>query len=268
MDDVRGRLDAAVALAKEAGRGTLDLFHSQAFGVDCKPDGSEVTDADRGAEQLLRRRIEERFPGDGVLGEEFGGSQGRTGFRWVLDPIDGTASFVRGVPLYGTLVAVQRRAAEGWESAAGVIFMPALNEIVFAAEGHGAWHAPSGGAERAARVSATPVLAEALAITTSHEYLRRVGAEAAWAAICTRVKRTRGWSDCYAHLLVSTGRADLSLEPSLHLWDIAPAWIIVREAGGRVTDWRGGEGWDRQALVTNGVLHDEAVGVLRGHSST
>jgi histidinol phosphatase-like enzyme (inositol monophosphatase family) len=266
MEDVRSRLDAAVVLAREAGRSTLDLFRSRGYAVDRKADGSEVTAADRGAEQLLRRRIEEQFPGDGVLGEEFGETSGRTAFRWVLDPIDGTASFVRGVPLYGTLVAVQRRAGERWECVAGVIVMPALDEVVFAASGHGAWHAVRGGAEVPARVSGTRTLAESLAITTSNEYFRRVGCDGAWEALAARVKRTRGWSDCYAHLLVATGRADLSLEPSLHIWDIAPAAVIVREAGGRVSDWRGGGGWDRQAVISNGAVHDEAVGVLRGHA--
>lgn len=268
MQDIRARLDTAVGLAREAGRGTLDVFHSRQFAVDHKPDGSEVTAADRGAEELLRRRIEASFPGDGVLGEEFGERAGRSEFRWVLDPIDGTASFVRGVPLYGTLVAVQRRHAARWQGVAGVVYMPALDEVVFAGTGHGAWHSARGGAEVAARVSGTRTLAESLAITTSNEYFRRVGCDRAWEALAARVKRTRGWSDCYAHLLVATGRADLSLEPSLHIWDIAPAAVIVTEAGGRVTDWRGGDEWDRQALLSNGLLHDEAVRVLREHAAT
>lgn len=270
-DEIRRRLDAAVRFAREGGRSTLDLFESFAGGTgafDRKPDGSEVTAADRGCEQLLRKRIEELFPGDGVIGEEFGESPGRTGFRWVLDPIDGTASFVRGVPMYGTLVAVEQEA----RVIAGAIYMPALDEIVFACEGSGAWHRVRSGAERAARVSATGSLAEALILTTSSEYFRRVSAqcEAGWNTLSARCKRTRGWSDCYAHVLVATGRADASIEPSLYVWDIAPARVIVREAGGAVTDWTGSDegprGWHRQALATNGALHPEMVGVLAPHA--
>jgi histidinol-phosphatase len=268
-DDIRRRLDAAVRLAQEGGRSTLALFESFAGGAgafDRKPDGSEVTAADRGCEQLLRRRIEESFPGDGVIGEEFGESPGRTGYRWVLDPIDGTASFIRGVPMYGTLVAVEH---EG-KVIAGSIYMPALDEIVFAGEGGGAWHRVRAGAEHPARVSTTKSLGEALILTTSSEYFRRVNSEAAWNALSARAKRTRGWSDCYAHVLVATGRADASVEPSLHVWDITPARVIIREAGGTVTDWTGSDegprGWHRQALATNGAVHPEAVEVLRPYA--
>jgi histidinol-phosphatase len=263
MDEIRRRLDAAVRYAREAGESTLGLFHSRDYGIDRKADGSEVTAADRACETILRRRIETGFPGDAVIGEEFGQTPGSSAFRWVLDPIDGTASFVRGVPLYGTLLAIEHAG----RPVAGVVYLPALDEMVFASTGGGAWHAARGGTPVPARVSTTTTLADALVLTTSAEYFRRVRGEPAWAAVEARAGRTRGWSDCYAHVLVATGRADASIEPFLHVWDIAATRVIVREAGGAVTDWVGGESAvNRQALCSNGRVHAEILAAVREHA--
>ena len=259
-ESIRQHLDAALAFAREAGELTLGYFGGTAFEVSKKRDGTAVTTADRGAEQLLRKRIGESFPEDGILGEEFGEKESAGGWRWVLDPIDGTFSFVCGVPLYGTLVACE---FEG-EALAGVIHMPALGETVYASAGEGAWHVPSkGDTPVAARVSAIDELRNATVCTTSHEYFVQAKLESALGVLYERAGHTRGWSDCYAHLLAATGRIDAVVEPVLHPWDIAPMQIIYPEAGGAVSDWLGRPGSHHTTGVagTRGV-HRELVGLL------
>lgn len=256
------RLEAALAFAQEAGALTLRYFGGSDFETEYKHDDTHVTTADRGAEQLLRERIGVSFPDDGVLGEEFGESESRSGWRWVLDPIDGTFSFVHGVPLYGTLVACE---FEG-ETLAGVIHMPALGETVYASSGEGAWHIPVSGAKPdRARVSGAESLAGATLCTTSHDYFRRAGLEEAMAVLHGQGMHTRGWSDCYAHLLCATGRIDAVVEPVLHPWDIAPMQVIYPEAGGAVSDWRGRHGSQHQTGVAGTErVHRELVGLLSG----
>lgn len=253
-------LEAALAFAREAGELTLGYFGGSAFEVTKKRDGTEVTTADRGAEELLRNRIEAAFPEDGILGEEFDEKASSSGWRWVLDPIDGTFSFVCGVPLYGTLVACEF----GGQTQAGVIHMPALGETVYASEGGGAWHVPSiGDTPVPARVSAMAELRGATVCTTSHDYFAQTKLESALRLIYERAGHTRGWSDCYAHLLAATGRIDAVVEPVLHPWDIAPMQIIYPEAGGAVSDWSGRTGSQHATGVagTPGV-HAELVGLL------
>jgi fructose-1,6-bisphosphatase/inositol monophosphatase family enzyme len=162
-------LDFALQAARRAGEIVMPYFEG-GVGVEIKGDGSPVTLADRGAEQELRRMIRERFPADGVLGEEFGELPGTSGRRWVLDPIDGTKAFVRGVPLFGVLIGLE----EGGEAVAGVVSMPALDEFVYAARGEGCWWLPSGrqagSPPRRARVSALAPLADGLVLANSFEY--------------------------------------------------------------------------------------------------
>ncbi len=254
------RLGAAVRIAREGGLQTLELFR-RGVEVSRKADGSEVTEADRACERLMRKRIGEAFPCDGVIGEEYGETPGTSEYRWLLDPIDGTTSFVRGVPLYGTLVAVER---EG-RSVAGVIFMPALDEMVYAGAGGGAWHVDRGSEPRRARVSGVGALKDAMVATTSAEYFRRAGVLAAWEAVRSRAGQTRGWSDCYAFVLLATGRVDAVVEPVLHPWDIAPMQPIIEEAGGTCTDWNGKATiWEPRGLCTNGKIAGELVAALGG----
>ncbi|MDQ7013478.1 MAG: inositol monophosphatase family protein [Planctomycetota bacterium] len=254
------RLDTALEFAHAAGELTLGFFGGSGFEVSTKHDGSPVTTADRGAETLLRERIEAAFPGDGILGEEFGEKASGNGWRWVLDPIDGTVSFVRGVPLYGTLVACEY---EG-QTQVGVIHMPALGETVHASAGQGAWHVAGPGAEPTrARVSGTVDIGKAMMCTTSFGYFQQAGTEASLGELYSRFGKTRGWSDCYAHVLCATGRIDAVVEPVLHPWDIAPMQVIYAEAGGRITDWRGRSGSQYPTgAATNGRFHDELVGLL------
>jgi histidinol phosphatase-like enzyme (inositol monophosphatase family) len=261
QSETAARLDAALHFAREAGALILRSFHARSFEIDTKRDGSEVTTADREAEQRLRALIAAAFPGDGVLGEEFGATPSSSGWRWVLDPIDGTTSFVHGVPLFGTLIACERDGS----TRAGVIHMPALAETVYASAGAGAWHVAAGAeTPRPARVSRVGSIADAMACTTSYIYFRRARAEGAMLPLLERFGNSRGWSDCYAHVLCATGRIDAVVEPVLHPWDIAPMQVIYAEAGGRTSDWAGRPGaYNANGVATNGLIHDELLALLR-----
>jgi histidinol phosphatase-like enzyme (inositol monophosphatase family) len=242
--------DFAVRLAREAGEITLKYFRQSPL-TEKKADGSFVTVADREAESFLRRAISSRFPNDGILGEEAGEHQGSSGQRWIVDPIDGTFSFVHGVPLYGVLIALE---IDG-EPVVGVINIPALNEMVYAAHGLGCFSK----GERM-RVSSTATLAEALLLSTDFGVCAQFGFGAATEALQGRVKARRTWGDCYGHLLVATGRADVMLDPVMNAWDCAALAPIVEEAGGTFTDWQGKRTIKGgNAISTNGVLFDEVM---------
>ena len=235
-------LQFAVELGRGAGAITLEYFRKKPE-TSTKSDGSYVTIADRQAERYLREQIAKRFPEDGVLGEEEGESHGRSGRRWIIDPIDGTFAFVHGVPFYGVLIALE---IEG-ESSIGVVNMPALGEIVSAAKGLGCFLNGE-----ATKVSSTTELKDALLLATN--FVR------ATELLQERAKVSRTWGDCYGYVLVATGRADVMLDPVMNLWDCAPLLPIMEEAGGTFTDWRGVRtisGGD--SIATNGVLFDEVM---------
>jgi len=238
-------LTFATEAAWQAGRITLEHFQTGVV-VERKADDSPVTVADRGAEERLREMILSRFPDDGILGEEHGEHQGSSGRRWIVDPIDGTKSFVHGVPLYGVMVGVE---VEGVPSV-GVVNLPALNEMVCAAKGLGCtWNG------RKARVSAVSDLTEALVLCTDFEDIHRHGRTEAYRALRSEVRLARGWGDCYGHVLVATGRAEVMLDPVMNVWDCAALPPILEEAGGTFTDWEGTptiHGAD--AVATNGLL--------------
>jgi len=246
--------DFAVEIAHEAGRATLAYFQSR-FEVETKSDATPVTIADRRAEEMLRARIERRFPGHAVLGEEYGttGPPGAS-CRWILDPVDGTRSFVHGVPLYATLVGVEVDS----EPAVGVAYFAALDEMVDAARGLGArWNG------RPCRVSATAALGAATFCYTSVDGFRRAGRGAALERLLAATGTDRGWGDAYAHALVATGRADLAVEPAMNVWDNAPLLPILAEAGGAFTDWAGRARIDGgDAVSTNGALHAAVLALL------
>ena len=246
-------LKAAEAFARAAGELTLDHFGGILV-AERKDDGTPVTAADRAAELLIRGTIAERFPGHGIMGEEFGESNPGARVRWIVDPIDGTRSFMRGVPLYGVLIGIEIDRAP----AVGVAHFPALGETVSAALGLGChWNG------RRARVSRTETLAQATVLTTSLEGAAGRSRDAGFAALARRAALARTWGDCYGHALVATGRADVMVDPVLASWDAAPLLTIVTEAGGRFTDVtgratvHGGSG-----VSTNGILHDEVLATV------
>lgn len=261
-DDVADRLRVALRAAREAGRATLEPFRRGAA-VERKDDGTPVTRADRDAERILREAVEEAFPDDGVLGEEFPEREGGSGFRWIVDPIDGTRSFVRGVPLYGTLVAVER---DG-RVEAGVIRLPALEESVYAARGGGAWHHRPGADPVPAAVSSRRELSDGLFLTTELESWDRRDAGDACRRLRERAALARTWGDCYGYVLVATGRAEAMVDPFMSLWDAAALLPVVEEAGGTFTDWAGRARPDGgEGVATNGRTADEVLSVLRRHA--
>ena len=257
--ELTARLDLAVTVAREAGDITLAHFRGEALAVELKQDASPVTIADRRAEEHLRSRIAAAFPADGVLGEEFGERVGTSGFRWILDPIDGTKSFVAGVPLYGELVAVEH---EG-RAVVGVIHIPAMDEMVYAARGQGAWHRVGAGERRPAKVSTKARLDESLFLTTDPKTFTVIGRRDAYEALEQACKLARTWGDCYGYLMVATGRAEVMVDPKMHVWDCAALQPVLEEAGGTFTDWRGTPTIHaEEAVATNGLVRDEVLRIL------
>lgn len=253
-DRYREELDFAVELAWRAGR--VALAHYQTgIAAEAKPDASPVTEADRGAELLLRELIEDRYPSDGIVGEEFGETRPEAERRWIVDPIDGTRSFVRGVPLFGCLVALEERG----EPVVGVMHFPALDETVSAAVGAGCWW--NG---RRARVSDVSSLNEALVLTTDVENIESTGRTAGWDRLRAAAGLARTWGDCYGHALVATGRAEAMLDPIMSIWDAAALKPIIEEAGGVFTGWDGEVRHDAgSAVSTSAVLANAVRGLLR-----
>ncbi len=259
--DLKHRLSLALEIATEAGRLTLAHFCRADLVVERKGDDSPVTIADREAETHLRRRIAAAFPHDGMLGEEMGEAAGTSGWRWILDPIDGTKSFIHGVPLYGTLIGVE---LDG-RPLVGVIHLPALEETVYAMRGGGAWWSRPGAAERPARVSSCARLADGLFTTTSTATYERLGRRAVYDALQARARLTRSWGDCYGYALVATGRAEVMIDPRMAVWDAAAMLPILEEAGGTFTDWSGAARIDGgEGIATNGLVLDEVLAVTRG----
>ena len=219
--------------------------------METKPDLTPVTEADQAAEKALRARIEAERPRDGVVGEEYGETTGSGGRRWILDPIDGTKSYVRGIPAWGTLIALER---DG-EIVVGVVSAPALRRRWWASRGGGAF--ADGEPIRVSRVSA---IEDSLLCYTSLPAFEEHGLGEEFRALAARCWEARGFSDYWAHVLVAEGSADLAVEPVMNLWDNAPLQVIVEEAGGRFTDLEGRPHADGgSAVTTNGLLHDEVL---------
>lgn len=255
-----GRLEKMVAIAQTGGASTLAHFRQSELTVESKADASPVTAADRAAEQLVRKQIAEAFPNDEVLGEEYEHQPGTSGYRWIVDPIDGTKSFVAGVPLYSTLLALEH----GDQPLGGVIFIPAVNECVAAARGQGAWYqSEKQGRWIPARVSERKSLSDAIFVTSQVDSFDARGAEAAFKEIEKRAWITRTWGDGYGYLLVATGRADVMVDPTVNAWDIAAIRPVIEEAGGKFTDWAGkASSRGDDAVGTNGYLHAEVLRCL------
>jgi histidinol phosphatase-like enzyme (inositol monophosphatase family) len=258
--DLTRRFELALAAAREAGRSTLAFYQSDALAVELKDDASPVTAADRQAEQWLRDRIAREFPDDAILGEEYGEQAGTSGYRWILDPIDGTKSFVQGVPLFGTLVGVEHER----RSVIGVVYLPALEECAYAALGEGAWHQRGEAAPRRARVSSCDRLSQAL-VSTSEVRFPTPRRQQAYARLVEQSRINRTWGDCYGYLLVATGRAEVMIDPVMNLWDAAALAPILAEAGGTLTDWQGNDTiYAGEAIATNGKLLDQVLAITRG----
>ncbi len=244
----------ALELADTADAITLARYRATDLVVDTKPDLTPVSEADRAAEDALRARIDAERPGDGVVGEEFGESPGTGGRRWILDPIDGTKNYVRGTPVWGTLIALER---DG-EIVVGVASAPALRRRWWAARGTGAF--ADGTPIHVSRVRAVE---DALLCYTSGPAFEEHGLGPQFRALAARCWEARGFSDYWGHVLVAEGSADIAVEPIMNLWDNAPLQVIVEEAGGRFTDLEGRPRADGgSASTTNGLLHDEVLAAM------
>ena len=265
MSDLASRLDFAVKVAREAGDHTLRYFRRPDLEIESKADLSPVTRADREAETLLTERIRSAYPLDGVLGEELGESPSQNGYRWILDPIDGTRSFARGIPLFGTLVALEYQG----ENVLGVIHLPACRETIYAAKGQGAWWQVENAAPITARVSSVNALAKATLLSTAPEGFAKPDAVNALRKLESECLELRTWGDCYGYALIATGRADIMIDPRMAIWDAAALLPILQEAGGRFTDWKGREHADGgNGIATNGVFHDTVVERFRSTSAS
>jgi histidinol phosphatase-like enzyme (inositol monophosphatase family) len=255
-----GRLAALHRYVVGAGVSTLRYFRSEELVVESKADESPVTIADREAEKWVRGQIASDFPDDSVAGEEFSDEVGSSRYRWIIDPIDGTKSFVCGVPLYSTLLALE---LDG-QPIAGAIFIPGLYELVLAATGKGAWYRRQAGAPwQPARVSQKSSLKEAVILCSQTDLFERRGAGDAFTELQKRCWVSRSWGDGYGYLLVATGRAELMIDAVCNPWDVAAMLPILAEAGGKFTDWQGratcrsGEG-----IGSNGLVHEAALEIL------
>ena len=255
MNETQVLLEAAREVARVMGEAARRHWRA-ALDVETKADGSPVTRADREAEQAARAWLAARFPGDGVVGEEFGESRPEAARRWYLDPVDGTRTFVRGVPLWGSMVGV----VEHDVVVAGAIHYPALGEEIAAARGAGCWW---NGAR--CRVSVEADLARATVLATEERFTCDARKKAAWDALAARAALARSWGDCYGYLLVATGRAEVMMDPKLAVWDAAAVQVVIDEAGGSFTDWTGARSPEGLGgIATNAALAAEVRAALIG----
>ncbi|MAS93760.1 MAG: histidinol phosphate phosphatase [Verrucomicrobiales bacterium] len=249
-------LSFAEATAREAGALTLEYFLTDAAQPEFKGDDTPVTIADRNAEKLIRERITAAYPDHQIVGEEFGESdESESKYRWIIDPIDGTKSFVHGVPLYAVLLALE---IDG-KVEVGCAYFPALDEIVSGATGLGAhWNG------KPCSVSDETSLDRAVCAHIDTAYFAKNGKGEAWQRLQQAVYYNAGWCDAYGYLLVATGRAEVMLDPVMAVWDCGPFPPIFREAGGYFGDWKGNDGniEGGEALATNRHLKDEVVRIL------
>jgi len=257
---VSSDLERALELADLADTITLGRYRAEDLVIETKPDRTPVTEADRDVEQALRERLAAERPDDTVLGEEFGTSAAGSARRWIIDPIDGTKNYVRGIPVWATLIALE----DGSEVTVGVASAPALGRRWWAAKGTGAWVADGLAAEpRRVHVSAVNRLEDAqLSFSSLEDWDQTVGLEQLL-ELGRRCWRTRGFGDFWAYMLLAEGAVDVVCEPAVSLWDLAAPQIIVEEAGGRFTDLGGvrtADGGD--ALATNGSLHEAARSII------
>jgi len=254
-------LTFARQLAYNAGRITLD-YYNKGIQHELKKDETPVTAADRATEEFIRREIEKTYPSHAIIGEEFGESESAIGlsatqsaFRWIIDPIDGTKSFLRGVPFYSVLIALE---IEG-VSRLGAVCFPALNEILYAADGLGCWWN-----DRQTRVSEVSEFKQAVFTYTSWSGFRTKKRLDVFENLHKECFFGRGWGDAYGYHMVATGRAEVMLDPTAALWDVAPYPPIFREAGGFIGSWAGEEGHTHgEALACNAALKDRILELIR-----
>jgi histidinol-phosphatase len=261
--ELDGWLAFAIGLSDLADERSLAAFRRDMV-ISTKPDRSFVTETDREIEQLIRGRIADSYPDHGVVGEEFGTEAPDASVRWYVDPIDGTHNFMRGVPLFGTIIGVER---DG-ELQVGLISAPAIGSRWYARRGGGAWALDTirpGSVHRRISVSAVSAIADTQLLYGSAQDVLRSGKAPGFEALVGTVWRDRGFGDFWGYALVAEGAGEAMVEAELSSWDMAGPVVLVEEAGGRMTDLTGTRSiHERSALATNGVLHEEILARLRG----
>jgi histidinol-phosphatase len=261
-DELAEWLAFALAACDEADAIALRHFRRE-MDIRTKPDRSFVTDADQAIERLIRERVSGRFPDHGLVGEEYGEEGAGSAARWYIDPIDGTHNFIRGVPLFGTLLALE---VDG-ELQVGVMSAPALRERWYASRGGGAWAVGAAGTEgaRRIRVSGIAELGDAQVLYGSGHDVEQSGRAPGFRALLGAVWRERGFGDFWGYALVAEGAAEAMIEIDVRTWDLAAPLVVLEEAGGRVTDLAGVRRIDGlEVTASNGLLHDEVLARLRG----
>ena len=258
-EDLARDLDLALSLAEVADAITVARFGALDLRVDHKPDLTPVTDADEAVESAVREVLARQRPGDAIFGEEQGGTPVFTGRQWVIDPIDGTKNFVRGVPVWASLIALLQDGVP----TVGVISAPALNRRWWAAQGLGAYASVAGSAPRRLSVSGVADLSSASLSFSSLSGWADRGLREKFVALTDAVWRVRAYGDFYSYCLVAEGAVDVAAEPEVELWDLAPLDVLVREAGGRFTSLAGDPGpHSGSAVASNGLLHSAVLDML------
>jgi histidinol-phosphatase len=250
-------LDLAMVAADLADRITLGAFRRPSLAVETKADQSPVSEADRATEAAIRQLLTQERPGDAVLGEEMGGA-GASARRWVIDPIDGTVNFVRGIPVWATLIGLE----VGGAMTVGVVSAPALGRRWWAERGNGAFAGAPGEPGDGIRVSEIARLADSTMSSGSvHDYPE----PSRFLDVVANIKRDRGFGDFWSHMLVAEGALEVGLDPVVAIWDVAALQVIVEEAGGKFTDFSGQARTDGgNAVSSNGLVHEEVIALLSG----
>jgi histidinol-phosphatase len=264
-----GRVAFALELATVASLTTLKYFRTDRFSVERKRDKSPVTQADKETEATVRKMIEGRFANDTIIGEEMGNSLGDSDYQWIIDPIDGTKSFISGVPLYSTLVGMTYRG----EPTIGVITIPALGELIIAVKGQGAWYGMADSNEKGvslqrASVSSQKRLEDGLMVTSQIDNFEHRQAVKAYQKLESMAYISRTWGDGYGYLLVATGRAEVMIDPIVNPWDIAAVAPVITESGGRFSTWAGEYDIKQShCFGSNGHVHEQVLEQLRPYAS-
>ncbi|MER7934266.1 MULTISPECIES: histidinol-phosphatase [unclassified Streptomyces] len=262
MPDYHDDLRLAHVLADAADAATMDRFKALDLKVETKPDMTPVTEADKAAEELIRGQLQRARPRDAVLGEEYG-VEGTGPRRWVIDPIDGTKNYVRGVPVWATLISLMEAAEGGYRPVVGVVSAPALGRRWWAALGHGAYTGRSLSSATRLQVSKVSRLSDASFAYSSLGGWEERGQLNGFLDLTRDVWRTRAYGDFWPYMMVAEGSVDLCAEPELSLWDMAATAIVVTEAGGTFTGLDGRPGpHSGNAAASNGLLHDELLSYL------
>lgn len=247
------RYEAGLEAAQKAGKVALGYYET-ALDVEWKHDESPVTLADRETEQSLRTTLGKLFPTDGFLGEEYGDEPGTSGFRWIIDPIDGTRNFVKGIPLWATLLGLEYKG----EMLAGVAVIPPMNQTFHALRGSGCFRD-----QTKIHVSDIGQFAKSQVFYSSISWFTRAGREKEFLKLASMTERQRGFGDFYGFVLVAQGAGEIMIEHGVHAWDVAAILPIIEEAGGKYSDWQGNRTiHSPDVLVTNGILHEECLKII------